>query len=171
MSIQSVREGQDKLATAIGQDPAKAHSKNAPAVATLQQDLKFRVTGPSGETIETDMPHGMGGGAEAPNPGWLMRAALASCTATVIAMRAAKRGIELRALEVTVESESDHRGILGLDDKISAGLSGMRMRVKIGAEGAAPGTLRELVQWGDRHSPVGCTLREAPDVRLEVEVV
>ena len=171
MSIQSVREAQENLAKAIAQDSAKAYSKNAPAVAALQQDLKFRVTGPSGEVIETDMPRGMGGAAAAPGPGWLLRAALASCTGTVIAMRAGMRGIALNTLEVTVESESNHRGILGLEEKVSAGLSDMCMRVKIGAAGVGADALRDLVQWGDIHSPVGCTLREAPDVRLDVEVV
>jgi len=171
MSTESIREAQEKLGRAIGENPEKARGKNAAATAVLTQDLQFRVTGPNGEAVETDMPRGMGGGAAAPAPGWLLRAALASCTGTVIAMRAAKQGVALRTLEVTVESESDNRGLLGLDERISAGLSGLRLRVKIGADGTSADQLRSLVQWGDRHSPVGCTLHEAPAVRLEVEIV
>jgi len=43
----------------------------------------------------------LGGGGSAPSPGWLLRAALASCDATVIAIRAAQLGVTPTALEVT----------------------------------------------------------------------
>jgi uncharacterized OsmC-like protein len=112
----------------------------------------------------------MGGAASGPNPGWLLRSALASCTATVIAMRAAKLGITLNTLEVSVESESDNRGILGLDESISAGLGAVRSKVKIAAN-AEPGSLSELVRWADAHSPVSCTVRDALSCSLEIEVV
>jgi hypothetical protein len=86
-------------------------------------------------------------------------------------MRAARLGVDLTTLEVTVESSSDNRGLLGLDDKISAGLSSLATRVRIGAADAAPDQLRELAQWGDHHSPVACTARIPPSYALEVEVV
>ena len=35
-------------------------------------------------------------------------------------MNAARRGINLTALEVTVEAEGDNRGILGMDESVSA---------------------------------------------------
>jgi uncharacterized OsmC-like protein len=100
-----------------------------------------------------------------------MRGAVAACTATVIAQRAARLGVALRLLEVTVESESDHRGILGLDERVSAGFSAMRVKVKIGADGADPSQLRGLAEWGDAHSPVACTVRNSPVTTLEVEIV
>jgi hypothetical protein len=86
-------------------------------------------------------------------------------------MRAAKLGISLTTLEVTVESYSDNRGILGLDDKISAGLSSIATRVRIGAGDLSPDQLRQLAEWGDGHSPVACTARGSPIYALGVEVV
>jgi OsmC-like protein len=77
-------------------------------------------------------------------------------------MRAARLGIHLTKLEVSVESDGDNRGILGLDDKFSAGLSSLRTNVQIGADNANPEQLQELVRWAERHSPVGCTVRDAP---------
>ncbi len=59
--------------------------------------------------------------ASAPSPGWLLRAAEASCVATLITMRAAMLGIDLDTLEVTVDSVSDDRGLLGVDDTVPAG--------------------------------------------------
>lgn len=86
-------------------------------------------------------------------------------------MRAARLGIDLGTLEVTVESESDQRGLLGLDESVSAAFTTMRIRVRIGADDVAPDDLRALATWGDRHSPVACTVRESPLTSVEVEVV
>ena len=128
-------------------------------------------SGTDGETVLTDMPLAMGGTASAPAPGWLLRASIASCTATTIAMRAARLGVNLTTLEVTVESSSDNRGLLGLDDKISAGLSPIAVRVRVGAHGVHADQLRALAEWGDHHSPIACTARSSPDYSLEVQVV
>src|SRR6185436_11443307 len=129
-----IRDAIETLSAAISADPAKARAKNAPAKARLTEGLKCEIDGPRDERAATDMPPAMGGRASGPNPGWLLRAAMASCTATVIAMRAAKLGIALTSLEVTVESESDNRGILRLDERISAGLGAVRTTVKIGGD-------------------------------------
>jgi hypothetical protein len=86
-------------------------------------------------------------------------------------MRAAKLGVALSNLEVTVETDSDLRGILGLDENVSAGHGPVRMKVKIAAPTASPEVLREIVTWADRHSPVTCTVRQAPECSLEIQVV
>src|SRR5262245_3896888 len=130
----SIKTAIESLSNAIAADLGKARAKVTPATARLVDGLRSEVTGPRGEKIVSDMPKGMGGAGELPNPGWYMRAAMASCTTSVIAMRAAKVGIALRTLEVTVESEGDNRGILGLDEKVSAGHSELRMRVRIGSD-------------------------------------
>src|SRR5262245_10326268 len=152
MSVAHIREALDKVSKIITEQPEKARAKNAPATARLIEGLRCEVKGPNGETVHTDMPPAMGGKASGPNPGWLFRAAVASCTSTAIAMRAAKQGISLATLEVTVESSSDNRGLLGMDEKVSAGLSQITCRVKIAAEGVPPERLRELAEWGDSHS-------------------
>ena len=169
MTDRAIVEAIERTSAAIAADPAKARAKNVPATARLAGGLKCEVSGPYGERAVTDMPPAMGGAASGPNPAWLLRGALASCTATVIAMRAAKLGVALDALEVTVESESDARGLLGLDPAVTAGLGAVRMRVRIGGSASAD-TLREIVAWAEAHSPVGCTVRDAPACSLEVEV-
>jgi uncharacterized OsmC-like protein len=171
MSIASINAALGSISEAITANPEKARAKAAPATARLVEGLRLEVTGPKGETMHTDMPPAMGGNASAPNPGWFLRGAVASCTATVIAQRAARLGVALKLLEVTVESDSDHRGILGLDDQVSAGFSAMRVKVRIGADGADPSQLRGLAEWGDAHSPVACTVRTPPVVSLDVEIV
>jgi uncharacterized OsmC-like protein len=171
MSAAGIREAIEKTSKLLTEQPEKARSKNVPATARILDGLRCEVKGPNNETLHTDMPPAMGGTASAPNPGWVLRAALASCTASAIAMRAARLGVDLTTLEVTVESHSDNRGLLGLDDQISAGLSSLAIRVKIGAAGASSDQLHELARWGDQHSPVACTARIPPSYALEVQVV
>jgi uncharacterized OsmC-like protein len=170
MSSVSVRDAIERVSAVISAQPGKGRTKGVPASARLLDGLRCEVHGPNAEIVTTDMPPAMGGSASGPNPGWLLRAALASCNATAIAMRAAKLGISLTQLEVTVESESDNRGLLGLDDEVSAGLSGIRMRVKIAAKGSAAAELREVVEWADAHSPVGCTVRGSAPYALELDI-
>ena len=165
----TVREAIEKTSALISADPAKARVKSA-ATAKLAGGLRCEVTGPRGERLATDMPPGVGGEASAPNPGWHLRAAMASCTATAIAMRAAKLGIALTTLEVTVESEADQRFLLGTDANITGGFAGWRTTVKI-AGNAPREKLQELVGWADAHSPVGCAVREPADCSLQVEVL
>jgi uncharacterized OsmC-like protein len=167
----NVAEAIAKLTKVFTEQPEKARTRNAPATAVIEDGLKFQITGPAGEKVLTDMPVPMGGTASAPNPGWLLRAALASCNATVIAMRAAQLGVKLNTLEVTVDSDSDNRGIIGLDERVSAGLLSLRTKVKIGAQAAAPAQLREIIAWAEAHSPVGCTIRQAPRSTTDVEIV
>jgi uncharacterized OsmC-like protein len=170
MGNTDVREAIERLSTAIRAEPAKAKSKNAPAMARLTEGLKVEVTGPNKERAVTDMPPPMGGGASAPNPGWLLRAGMASCAATVVAMRAAKLGIVLTQLEVTVESDSDLRGLLGLDENVSALMNRLRTNGRIGGNADAQ-ALRALVEWADAHSPVGCTVKNAAACSLDIEVI
>ncbi|MGH8737020.1 MAG: OsmC family protein [Burkholderiales bacterium] len=166
----AIRASIERASAALTQNPAMARSTAAPLTARLIDGLAFEVTGAGGETVRTDMPSMMGGEASAPNPGWLMRASLAACTATVIAMRAAKLGINLTTLEVEAGSDTDSRRLLGLDDEARSVLA-LRLRVRIGAQGASEATLREIAAWGDAHSPVACTLRMPPAISTEVDIV
>lgn|SRR5512146_1222978 len=166
----AIRESIERTSAALARDPGKARGTSAPLTARLVDGLRFEVKGAGGELVYTDMPGPMGGEGSAPNPGWLMRAALAACTATVIAMRAARRGIALTTLEVSAESETDQRRLLGLDDS-AASMTALRLKVRLGAEGAGEQELRELVAWGDAHSPVACALRMPPPISTEVEIV
>lgn len=161
----------ESIAGAVGYlaaNPDEARYTDSPATAKID-GLRSTVSGPDGASLVSDMPAGVGGAASAPTPGWLMRAALASCDATVIAMRAATEGVTLDTLEVTVDGESDDRGLLGIDNEIPAGPLHTRVRVRIGASGVDPDKLREIVEWADQHSPVGDAIRRAVPTTVEVE--
>src|ERR687887_840779 len=137
----------------LTEHPEAGSGTDAAATAVHEEGLRFRVEGPQGEVI-TDMSKTVGGGATAPTPGWMLRAALASCDATAIAMDAAREGVELTELAVTVESESDFRGVLGVDDSVHPGPLAVRVRIELAAPDADEEQLRELVRRAEARSPV-----------------
>lgn len=153
----------------LRQQPDQARSTDSAAMATVEEGLRCRVVGPQGATLISDMSPGVGGGGSAPSPGWLLRAAHAACDATLIAMRAAEEGIELSRLEVTVDSESDDRGLLGMDDAIPAGPLRTRVRIIVEAKGVPEAKLREMVEWARHHSPVDEAMVRAVPVTVELE--
>jgi len=167
MNLAAIAATLGKLDRAIHADPDKARAKYMPAIATAVGGLKCRVNG-SGQVIETDMPAAVGGENSAPGPGWYFRASLAACCATVIAQEAARRNVLITKLVVTVDADGDLRGMLGLDDAISAGYRAIRTNVEIAASNAGSGQLEDLVRWACVHSPVGRTVRDAPPNALNI---
>ena len=160
----AIRAASDFLA----EHPEEAAYTDSAAVATLESGLGVSVVDPSGRSLRTDMPAGVGGEDSAPSPGWLFRAAVAACDATLIAMRAEMLGISLSSVEVTVDSESNDYGILGLDASIPAGPLSMRARVKLSSPDADEGMLDEVVDWAAAHCPVHDAVRRAVPVTLEI---
>lgn len=169
MSTQEIRSAIENAVGYLTEHPDEARYTDSIAIARLSAGLRCTVTGPHPESIETDMPSSVGGGGAAPSPGWLFRAAAASCTATLIAMRAAQLGIDLSELEVSVDSQSDDRGLLGMDDGIPAGPLSLHVRVRLASTGAQPEGLRELAAWGETHCPVCDAAGRAVPISLEVE--
>lgn len=171
MSVEHIQKSVGNVITYLTENPGEAVSTSAPTTAVMESGLRCRATSANGQTIVTDMPEAVGGGGTAPSPGWLFGAALATCDATRIALRAAELGLKLDTLEVSVESEFDDRGLFGIDPPVQAGPLSVRLQVKIGAAGVAEDVLREIVDFSVTCSPVGDGIRRATKTLVEVEVV
>lgn len=166
--MSDIRESIISVKSALASKPDAGPAPDRPAVAVIEDGLRCRIEGASGWTVVTDMPPAVGGEGAAPTPGWLIRAALASCAATTIAMRAAELDLPLTRLEVTAESETDMRGLLGIGEGVQPGPVSALLRVRLAAEAADAQRLEELVVWADSHSPVGDCVRRAVPVELEI---
>ncbi|MFQ5945334.1 MAG: OsmC family protein [Anaerolineae bacterium] len=170
MSVEHIRQSMARAIAYLEKRPDKARYTDSSATAVVEKGLRSRAEGPEGAVLVSDMPKGVGGDGSAPTPGWLMRATLAACDATLIAMRAAQEGVDLATLEVTVDSESDDRGLLGMDDSVPAGPLSTRTKVRIAAEGVDEEKLRSIVEWAEAHSPVADALRRTVPARIEVNI-
>lgn len=167
--------GEGDIASAIANarsyltaNPAEARSRDSVATATVEDGLRVRVTGTDGSSLVTDMVAGVGGGASAPSPGWLFRAAYASCVVTLIAMHAAEEGWRPSMLEVAVDSESDDRGILGISADVPAGPLSIRVTVDISVPGVDPEIVRTTTEAVISRCPVHDAVARPVPVELEV---
>ena len=170
MSVEHIQQSVNALIAYLKENPDDARSTSPPITAVMAGGLKCRATGDNGQTVVTDMAQAVGGNGSAPSPDWLSRAALATCDATRIALRAAELGIELDTLEVTTDSVDDDRGLLGLDDSVRAGSLSIRTRVRIGAAGVSEKVLWEIVDYAVTHSPVADGRRRETPSTLEVTI-
>jgi uncharacterized OsmC-like protein len=145
-----------------------------PATARLDEGVRVITRHANGTRIATDMPAELGGDGLHVTPGWLLRAGLAACLATRIAMEAAEAGIPLTRLEVSARSTSDARGLLGMMDDQGAPVtpapSEVQLDVRIGAADVPGERLRAMIERSFHCSPVSAAIERAIPVRLHVDI-
>jgi uncharacterized OsmC-like protein len=167
-NMESIRSAIEMASGHLREHPDAALGTDAAATAVHEDGLRFRVEGPKGQ-VTTDMSESVGGGATAPTPAWLLRAGLASCDATLVAMEAARDGVELTDLTVAVESDSDFRGVLGVDESVHAGPLAVRVRIELSSPNATEDQLRQIVERAEARSPVrDAVVRE---IAMSTEIV
>lgn len=167
----TIRAALETVSTFLREHPDAGRGTDSAATATIEERLRVRVTGPNPvNVLVSDMVTNLGGGASAPSPGWLLRAAHAACDATLIAMRAAQEGITLHRVEVMVTSESDDRGLLGVEEGIPAGPLLTRVAIRVSARGVDEARVRAMVAWAEEHSPVEDAIRRAVPVHVTLEM-
>lgn len=174
MSAEQIATAMERVASVLRRKPQTGISDDTPATARWDGDLRVVARNALGTEVVTDMPVELGGSDTAPTPGWLLRAAIASCAVTRIAMAAAAEGVVLSTLEARATSRSDLRGLLGMVDAASgavpAGPLEMALHVHIGAPGVPAERLRALVEATRVCSPVTCAIEQPLPMALHVEV-
>jgi len=174
MTAEYVADAMERVEIVLRRRPDMGLHDDAPATASWRGSTRIVTSHANGIAVTTDMPGELGGTGDQVTPGWLMRAGLAACTATRIAMGAAAAGIELTRLELRASSRSDTRGMLGMTQadgtRISAGPQDVQLHVTIAAHGVPAERLRALVEESHRCSPVPCALQEETPVGLHIEV-
>jgi uncharacterized OsmC-like protein len=174
MTEQALAAAIQRTQKVLKRRPALGIHDDPPATAEWRGGTRVVSRHANGTQILSDMPGEVGGSGDQLTPGWLLRAGLAACATTRIAMGAATAGIELSALEVTATSRSDTRGLLGMTDKrgepIGAGPMDVELCVRISAPGVSAERLHALVGESCRCSPVPAALQNAIPMALRIEV-
>jgi uncharacterized OsmC-like protein len=118
-------------------------------------------------TIDAGEPAILLGTDTGPNPAEALLHALAACLTTSIVYVAAARGVNLTAVESTLEGDMDVRGALGLDDDYRNGFS--QIRVSFRVEGDAPEEkLQEVVARAQARSAVFDMVTHGVPVSVDV---
>ncbi len=172
---EQILKAMQRVRAVLGHRPGAGIHADEPATARWDGDLRIITRHANGTQIATDMPAELGGQGNHVSPGWLLRAGLASCLATRIAMEAAAAGILITRLEVMAKSTSDARGLLGLKDDrgeaVTPAPSEVELVVRIGTAADVAGKrLLALIDASSRCSPVSAALERAIPVRLHVDI-
>jgi uncharacterized OsmC-like protein len=80
------------------------------------------------------------------------------CLTTGYVMNAARRGIKLEGVTVSLKGDLDLQGFFGLSDKVAPGYSGVQVDVKLDAPTATAAQVKELHEHVLKTSPVGSIL-------------
>ena len=150
-----------KLRPSIGQGTATTTVRIRSGLTTDIEDGPWRLIADEGADL--------GGAGLGPDPGVFTRAGLGSCLAIGYVMWASLFGVPLDSVEVTVEADYDARGGFGIDDSLPPGWSAVRYATKISSS-APEERVRELVEYGDRHSSVLDIIRRAIPVSGQVKI-
>ena len=171
---EKILKAMQRVRAVLARRPEAAIHADEPATARWEEGLRVVTRHANGTQITTDMPAELGGEGNQVSPGWLLRAGLASCLATRIAMEAAAAGICLTRLEVTARSHSDARGLLGMTDErgepVTPAPGEVQLDVSIDAANVPHERLRAMIEASRRCSPVSAALEQALAVRLRVYI-
>lgn len=138
------------------------------SVTTLIDGLRCSTEEGSWNT-DSDLPAALGGGGAAPTPGVLLRAALGSCMAMSYRLRAAKHGVELTSVRVTVEADAALAGMLLVDASVPAGFTEVRYHVEVESP-ASPDEVALIIDEGDRLSPLLDVFSRATALRRRMSI-
>jgi uncharacterized OsmC-like protein len=174
MASRDIAAALERTERALKRRPSAGLQPDPPCLARWTGGARVVARDPRGREVVTDLSAALGGDDEGPSPGWLIRAGIANCMVTCIAITAARASIELERLEVDVASRSDARGLFGMAEPDGAPvLSGPRdveMTVRIAAGGVPAQRLRGLVQAAEAFSPVQAVIERPTRVAIRVEI-
>src|SRR5580698_850833 len=146
MTTENISKAMQRVCAVLARRAEAGIHADEPAIARWDEGMRVTTRHENGALVTTDMPVELGGAGDQVTPGWFLRAGLASCLATRIAMEAAAAAISLTRLEVLARSTSDARGLLGMTDdggkQITPAPSEVQLEVRLGAHNVA----RELIQ-------------------------
>ncbi len=109
-----------------------------------------------------------GGANSGPNPGVLGRASLGSCLAIGYAMWAARRGVQIRSLDVEVQADYDTRAEYGMDG-VRPGYRQVRCIVNVESD-APEEDVRRVLDEANAASSYLHVWQDPQDVRVDIRV-
>lgn len=138
------------------------------ADATVGEGLVCHVREADKEVV-LDMPTPVGGTDTGPTPGFHARVAISGCIAIGIKMTAARLGVDVRRVNVSVDMDFDDSAMFEMG---SASAAPLKTRIGIQLEsGADPDRLNALVQTALAADPYFLALRDPQNVETHVEVL
>lgn len=170
MSSSSVINAQAPLRLQYKVNPEKALVTDRASTCSEDNSDPFHATvypmPSSGESLPVGVHQALGGLHEAPTPGDILCAAMASCLDSSLRMVANAFGISLVKLTVDVTGEVDVRGTMMIDPDVPVGFQHMACTVKLQAvEGTDPAAIGKLCKIAEHCCVILQTLQHTPSIQ------
>jgi len=118
--------------------------------------------------LEADEPVVLLGKDSAANPAEYLLHALAACLTSAMVYHSAARGVQIEAVESSIEGNLDARGLLDLDNSVRTGYQGIRVNFKVKAD-VPDDQLQTIAQLGPRFSPIFDSISNGVPVSFKAE--
>ena len=142
------------------QTPLRAQYKSSPEAALVTDHARTTGGDPRdpfhatvepmtgcGARVPVGVHRAVGGPHDAPTPGDILCAALASCQDSAVRMVANLLGVELDFLEVEVTADLDVRGTMAMDRQVPVGFQAMRCDVRLRAKEGTSSEVLKNFEW------------------------
>ncbi len=145
------------------------------AQSTARTTVTWRIGGTACEIEDgpwrmlADMGRGAGFDGAAPDPGVLGRGALGACMVLAYELWAARLGVRLDDVRVTIESDFNALGMYGMDDSISPGWQAVRCTVEV-TSSDDPARVAEVIEQANRHSPLMADISQPVPLTCDIRI-
>ena len=144
-------------------DRAITSSDEIPTSDAIHSQVTFGENNPV--TQDMGVHTKVGGNCDAPNPGELFAAAIASCLDTTLRIIANRLGLTLRRLSVQVEAKVDVRGTLRVDKDVPVGFQSITIHVDIDPViSLTPQEINRLIKAAEKSCVVLQTIKTCPAI-------
>lgn len=145
-----IKEAIERTANVIQQKPSVG-LKTKKATARMGKGLTCEMK-TDNWTLTSDMYEAVGGSSAGPTPGDFVRMGVSSCLAIGYAMWFAREEVPYDDIQVELEGDLNHSGMLGLDDSVPPGPDEFRIQINI-VSSAPRQEIERVMALADAHSP------------------
>ncbi|MEM9180194.1 MAG: OsmC family protein [Pseudomonadota bacterium] len=121
------------------------------------------------QEITVDVGKAMGGEDAGPSPSTILRAAFSSCLAIGIKLWASRLDVPIEHITVTVETDVDARGQLGVCDRASVGFEAIRIAVSVQSDADRDAVTR-VIETSFAHSPLVEVFRNPQSIETALAI-
>ena len=116
-----------------------------------------------------DLDTGSGFAGAAPDPGVFGRGALGACMVLGYELWAARLGVRIDDVRVTVESDYDAQGMYAVDDSVSPGWLAVRCTIEVTSPDD-PARVTEVIEQSHRYSPLVADISRPVPLTWDVRI-
>lgn len=168
MSSNDIDAANKRNMEAMRKRPSRAKSTARTTVTLLRGGTSCEIEDGPWRML-ADLSKGQGGAGAAPDPGVFGRGALGACMVLGFELWAARLGVRIDDVRVTVESDFNSLGMYGMDETVSPGWQAVRCTIEITSPND-PARVADMIEQANRHSPLMADIAQPVPLTCDVRI-